>query len=166
MVDARALEPFDLNGPVLSEPRGFVVRPSAAGGFEAFAAALSRLLTRAMAEGLWWATIDLAEPHPNPGFAHLGPDEGGALYTEVAGDYYLPPAAQLDDGQRMALRELGWSDPVPDLSGGDDIQPRNHTRSWPIEQLPLACRHTLLTLAVVYGFHEDDRLQVRLDPFA
>jgi hypothetical protein len=36
----------------------------------------------------------------------------------------------------------------------------------PIEQLPLACRHTLLTLAVVYGFHEDDPLQVSLDPFA
>lgn len=116
MVDARALEPFDLDGPVLAEPRGFVVRPSAAGGFEACAAALSRLLTRAMDEGLWWATIDLAEPHPNPGFAHLGPDEDGALYTEVAGDYYLPPAAHLDDGQRTALRELGWSDPVPDLS--------------------------------------------------
>lgn len=71
-----------------------------------------------------------------------------------------------DDGQRTALRELGWGDPVPDLSGGDDIQPRNHTRSWPIEQLPLACRHTLLTLAVVYGFHEDDPLQVSFDPFA
>lgn len=166
MVDARALEPFDLDGPVLGEPRGFVVRPSAAGGFEACAAALSRLLTRAMDEGLWWATIDLAEPHPNPGFAHLGPDEDGALYTEVAGDYYLPPAAHLDDGQRTALRELGWGDPVPDLSGGDDIQPRNHTRSWPIEQLPTACRHTLLTLAIVYGFHEDDPLQVRLDPFS
>jgi hypothetical protein len=52
MVDARALEPFDWDGPVLSEPRGFVVRPSAAGGFEACAAALSRLLTRAMDEGL------------------------------------------------------------------------------------------------------------------
>jgi hypothetical protein len=51
MVDARALEPFDLNGPVLSEPRGFVVRPSAAGGFEACAAALSRLLTRGTGAG-------------------------------------------------------------------------------------------------------------------
>lgn len=122
MVDARALEPFDWSGPVLSEPGGFVVRPSAAGGFEACAAALSRLL--------------------------------------------IPRAAHLDDGQRTALRELGWGDPVPNLSGGDDIQPRNHTRSWPIEQLPLACRHTLLTLAVVYGFHEDDPLQVSLDPFA
>lgn len=166
MVDARALEPFDLDGPVLSEPRGFVVRPSAAGGFEACAAALSRLLTRAMDEGLWWATICLAEPHPNPAFAHLGPDEDGDLYTEVAGDYYLPPHAHLDDGQRMALRELGWDDPVPDLSGGDDIQPRDHTRSCPIQQLPLACRPTLLTLAVAYGFHEDDPLQVSLDPFA
>lgn len=48
MVDVGALRPFDWDGPVLSEPRRFVVRPSAAGGFEACAAALTRLLARAM----------------------------------------------------------------------------------------------------------------------
>lgn len=130
MVDARALEPFDLDGPVLSDARESVVRPAAAGGLEACAAALSRLLSRTMDEGLWWATIDLAEPHPNPGFAHLGPDDGGGLYTEVAGDYYLPDHARLDD-----------------------------------DQLPIACRHTLLTLVAVYGFDEDDPLQVHFGPF-
>jgi hypothetical protein len=165
VVDVGALQPFDWDGPALSEPRRFVVRPSAAGGFEACAAALTRLLARAMDEGLWWATIDLALPHPNPSFAHLGPDEGGALFTEVAGDYYLPLDWRLDPDQRAALRELGWGDPVPDLSGDDDIQPRNHTRSWPIQQLPEACRHTLLTLATVYGFTEDDPLQISLEPF-
>lgn len=65
----------------------------------------------------------------NPAFAHLGPDEGGKLYTEVAGDYYLPEPARLDDTQRAKLRDLGWADPVADLSGDDEIQPRNHTRS-------------------------------------
>ena len=54
---------------------------------------------------------------------------------------------------------------MPDLSGDDDIQPRNHTRSWPIQQLPEACHHTLRTLATVYGFTEDDPLQVTLEPF-
>lgn len=159
------LVPFDLDGPVLSESHTFVVTPASGGGFDACAAALARLLGLAMDEGLWWATIDLAEPHPNPGFAHLGPDEDGSLYTEVAGDYYLPRYVRLDEDQRAALRELGWADPVEDLSGDDEIQPRNHVRSWPIEQLPIACAHTLLTLASVYGFTGDDPLRVRLDPF-
>ena len=160
------LVPFDLDGPVLAHSRQFVVTPAAAGGFEACASALARLLARAMDEGLWWATIDLDEPHPNPGFAHLGPDEDGALYTEVAGDYYLPATHHLDAEQRARLRDLGWADPVPDLSGDDDIQPRNHTRSWPIEELPAACVHTLVTLVEVYGFTELDPLRISLDPFA
>ena len=54
---------------------------------------------------------------------------------------------------------------TPSFAGGDDIQPRNHVRSWPIEQLPTACAHTLLTLATVYGFTEDDPLRVGLEPF-
>jgi hypothetical protein len=74
------LRAFDSDEPVLSEPRSFVVRPSSAGGFEACAAALSRLLASAMDEGLWWATTCLAEPHPNPGFAHLGPDARGCTH--------------------------------------------------------------------------------------
>lgn len=158
-------EPFDLDGPVLKVSRQFIVTPSFGGGFDACATALARLLGRAMDEGLWWLTIDLAEPDSNPGFAHMGPDDDGALYTEVAGDYYLPPTARLDDAQKEALRELGWADPVPDLTGGDDIQPRNHTRSWPIVQLPLACAHTLLTLATVYDFSEDEPMRIGLDPF-
>lgn len=80
MDSINGLRAFDWDGPVLSEPRSFVVRPSSAGGFEACAAALFRLLASAMDEGLWWATICLAEPHPNPGFAHLGPDEGGCTH--------------------------------------------------------------------------------------
>ena len=90
------VSPFDLDGPALTEPRRFVVTPAAGGGLDVCAVALGRLFIRAMDEGLWWATIDLAEPHPNPGFAHLGPDEDGSLYTEVAGDYYLPVSARLD----------------------------------------------------------------------
>lgn len=78
MDSINGLRAFDWDGPVLSEPRSFVVRPSSAGGFEACAAALSRLLASAMEEGLWWATICLAEPHPNPGFAHLGPMHAAA----------------------------------------------------------------------------------------
>lgn len=84
---------------------------------------------RATDEGLWWATIAMPDDTANPAFAHLGPDEGGKLYTEVAGDYYLPEPARLDDTQRAKLRDLGWADPVADLSGDDEIQPRNHTRS-------------------------------------
>lgn len=80
MDSINGLRAFDWDGPVLSEPRSFVVRPSSAGGFEACAAALSRLLASAMDEGLWWATICLAEPHPNPGFAHLGPDARGCTH--------------------------------------------------------------------------------------
>ncbi len=126
-------------------------------------AALARLLAAASTEGLWWATINQPDGS-NPGFAHLGPDEGGALYTEVAGDYYLP--ARLNDDQRAELRRLGWADPVEDLSGGDDIQPRNHTRSWPAEQLADACDLVLVTLQAVYGFTEADTIGVYLDPFA
>ena len=63
------------------------------------------------------------------------------------------------------LHDLGWGDPVPDLSGDDEVQPRNHTRSWPITELPAACAHTLQTLATVYGFSEDEPLNVRLEPF-
>ena len=158
-------DPFDLDGPVLAESREFTVPPAHGGGWRPFGDALARLLTSATDEGLWWATICLPEEVGNPAFAHLGPDEGGALYTEVAGDYYLPPAARLSPDQWSKLRELGWGDPVPDLSGDDEIQPRNHTRSWPMADLRLAVEHVLGTLQVVYGFSEHDPVIVALDPF-
>jgi len=157
---------FDLDGPVLAHAQSFVVRPSASGGWALFTRALARLLATATDEGLWWATIAQADESVNPAFAHLGPDEGGELYTEVAGDYYLPVAARLNDEQRTTLRALGWADPVADLSGDDEIQPRNHTRSWPMNQLDDACEHVITTLHLVYGFSEDDAIGVWLDPFA
>ena len=83
----------------------------------------------------------------------------------MAGDFYLPPGFALDERQWAALRDLGWGDPVLTLSRDEEIQPRNHTRSWPVERLPEACAHVLLTLMSVYGFHEDDPLRVSLDPF-
>ena len=157
-------EPFDLDGPVLAESRSFTVIPARGGGWGPVGGALARLLTRATEEGLWWATICLPDGAANPAFAHLGPDEGGALYTEVAGDYYLPVSARLRDDQWVALCRLGWADPVPDLSGGDDIQPRNHTRSWPMAQLPEACEHVMATLQAVYGFTEQDPVVVPWTP--
>lgn len=159
------MEPFDLDGPVLAQPRAFELVPASAGGWAAVSVALARLLAAASTEGLWWATIDQPEG-ANPGFAHLGPDEDGSLYTEVAGDFYLPQDAHLDPGQWAALRRLGWADPVPDLSGDDEIQPRNHTRSWPVDELVDACDHVLMTLQCVYGFAETDTIGVYLDPFA
>lgn len=156
---------FDLDGPVLAHPRAFTVTPAAGGGWGPFTEALARLLSDATDEGLWWATIAMADQSANPGFAHLGPDEGGKLYTEVAGAYYLPEPARLDPAQRARLRELGWADPVADLSGDDEIQPRNHTRSWPMAELPEACAHVVATLQAVYGFTEDDAIGVYLDPF-
>ncbi len=156
---------FDLDGPVLAHPRAFTITPAAGGGWGPFTAALARLLAAATEEGLWWATITMADQSANPGFAHLGPDEGGKLYTEVAGDYYLPEPARLDPTQRARLRELGWADPVADLSGDDEIQPRNHTRSWPMAELPEACAHVVATLRAVYGFTDDDLIAVDLDPF-
>ena len=158
-------EPFDLDGPVLAESRAFTVIAAQGGGWRPLSGALARLLTRATQEGLWWATICLLDDDANPAFAHLGPDEGGALYTEVAGDYYLPVSARLSDDQWVQLRRLGWADPVPDLSGDDEIQPRNHTRSWPMAQLPEACEHVLATLQAVYGFTDQDPVVVALDPF-
>lgn len=156
---------FDLDGPVLAHPRAFTVTPAAGGGWGPFTVALARLLADATDEGLWWATIALADDTANPAFAHLGPDEGGKLYTEVAGDYYLPEPARLDPTQRAKLRDLGWADPVADLSGDDEIQPRNHTRSWPMAQLADACEHVIGTLQAVYGFTDHDAIAVYLDPF-
>ncbi|HMQ27755.1 MAG TPA: hypothetical protein PKA98_17325, partial [Acidimicrobiales bacterium] len=79
--------------------------------------------------------------------------------------YYLPEPARLDPTQRAKLRDLGWADPVADLSGDDEIQPRNHTRSWPMAQLPDACEHVIGTLQAVYGFTDHDAIGVYLDPF-
>jgi hypothetical protein len=109
-------EPFDLDGPVLAESRAFTVIPARGGGWGPLCGALARLLTRATQEGLWWATICLPDDAANRAFAHLGPDEGGALYTEVAGDYYLPVSARLTEDQWGTLRRLGWADPVPELA--------------------------------------------------
>lgn len=100
-------QPFDLGGPVLAEAQEFVVAPAHGGGWAVFAGALARLLARSTDEGLWWATIRLPDEAWNPAFAHLGPGDGGALYTEVSGDYHLPPSARLNDEQWAMLRDLG-----------------------------------------------------------
>jgi hypothetical protein len=157
--------PFDLDGPVLAGAQEFVVVPARGGGWAVFAGALARLLTTATDDGLWWATIRLPDEAGKPAFAHLGPDDGGALYTEVSGDYDLPPSARLNDEQWAMLRDLGWGDPVPDLSGDDEIQPRNHTRSWQMSELPVAVEHVFGTLQIVFGFSEAEPVIVNLDPF-
>jgi hypothetical protein len=151
---------------VLSEPRGFVVRPSAAGGFEACAAALSRLLTRAMDEGCGGRRSAWRSRTRTPVSCISVPTRAGTSSPRSPATTPCHLTLTSTTVNAPHWGELGWGDPVPDLSGDDDVQPRNHTRSWPIQQLPLACRHTLLTLAVVYAFHEDDPLQVSLDPFA
>lgn len=104
MDNINGLRAFDWDGPVLSEPRSFVVRPSSAGGFEACAAALSRLLASAMDEGLWWATISLAEPHPNPGFAHLGPDARGCTHPVPLPRTKLNPNSHVHRGTATTPR--------------------------------------------------------------
>ncbi len=48
----------------------------------------------------------------------------------------------------------------------DEIQPRNHTRTWPVDRLADACDQVLMTLQVVYGFTETDTIGVYVDPFA
>lgn len=50
MDSINGLRAFDWDGPVLSEPRSFVVRPSSAGGFEACAVELEEKAKHALLE--------------------------------------------------------------------------------------------------------------------
>jgi hypothetical protein len=152
-------ELFALDRPTFDQELVFQVVPRAGGGWPAFIEALARLLERCSQDGLWWATIDLGPDGSNPAFAHLGPDEGGRLWTEVSADAHLPVDAWLERHQVAQLRELGWEDPL-DAEGM-----RNFHRSWPADQLADACAHVVATLVDVYGFGDDDEVRVIVAPF-
>lgn len=153
-------DPFDISRPDIGRTEEFTVVPRSAGGWDAVAAAMARWLVRSSADGLWWATIGQLDDLSNAAFAHLGPDEGGRLWTEVAGDHHLPAGQQLDEAQQALLATLGWHEPL------DEEGMRNWHRSWPAADLPRACDHVFATLVDVYGFDEDQPLVVAVDPFS
>lgn len=152
-------DPFEIGRPDIGRTEEFTVVPRRAGGWHAVAAAMGRLLVRCSAGGLWWATIAQLDDLANAAFAHLGPDEGGKLWTEVAGNHHLPKDQQLDEAQHALLVSLGWSQPL------DEEGMQNWHRSWPAADLPLACHHVFATLVEVYGFDETQPLLVAVDPF-
>ena len=150
---------FSFDRPVFDDELVFEVVPRAGGGWAAFVTALTRLLERCSERGLWWATIDLGEEGRSSAFAHLGPDEGGTVWSEVSADAHLPVDAWLRPDQVAHLRGLGWVDPE------DEEGMRNFHRSWPAVQLADACAHTVATLTEVYGFGDDEVARVVVEPF-
>jgi hypothetical protein len=97
-----------------------------------------------------WLTVSQAG---SPYFAHLGANFDGQLFTEVTGSFYLGTDDVLSDAQVGRLRSLGWGDPVPDVDDDEEVQPRNHTRVWPVRiDVHAAAWHVVLTLSAVYGF--------------
>ncbi len=150
---------FAMDRPAFDDELVFEVAPRAGGGWEPFTVALSRLLERASEVGLWWATLDLGNEGRLAAFAHLGPDDGGQLWTEVSADAHLPVDHWLDRRQVETLRTLGWNDPQ------DEEGMRNFHRSWPASALPQACAEVVSTLVEVYGFRDDDIVRVIVAPF-
>lgn len=150
---------FAMDRPVFEEVLEFEVVPRAGGGWIAFVHALTRLLERCSEVGLWWATIDLGEDGRSPAFAHLGPDEGGTVWTEISADAHLPVDAWLTPEQVQRLRAMGWSDPL------DEEGMRNFHQSWPAAQLADACAHAVGSLAEVFGFRDDEAVRVVVAPF-
>ena len=153
-------ELFSMDRPAFDETVVFEVVPRAGGGWGPFVTALARLLERCSEVGLWWATIDLGDEGRSPAFAHLGPDEGGTVWTEVSADAHLPVDAWLSRDQVERLRALGWHDPL------DEEGMRNFHRSWPADHLADACGHVVQSLVEVYGFRDDDVVRVVVAPFA
>ncbi|HVM09179.1 MAG TPA: hypothetical protein VM345_11990 [Acidimicrobiales bacterium] len=148
---------FDIDRPPIRAAREYVVTVRAGGGWEAFAGALTRLLTRCSEEGLWWATIDLASER-TPAFAHLGPDDNNMVWTEVSSEFYLP-GFTITDKQVDALHRLGWDDPL------DEPGMENYHRSWNAADLEQAVVHVVATLVDVYGFDDNDEVRVLVEPF-
>lgn len=150
---------FDLGRPAFDETVVYEVVPRAAGGWEAVTVALVRLLERCTETGLWWATIDQGDDGATSAFAHLGPDEGGAIWAEVSADFHLPEEDRLTDEQEASLVGRGWSTPL------DEEGMQNFHRSFGGGQLGPACAEVLATLRDVYGFEEADVLRVIVEPF-
>ena len=114
------------------------------------------LLARCSVDGLWWATIDRND---EGAFAHLGPDEGGAIWTEVSSDFHLPAGRGLTAHQHSALVARGWNLPL------DEEGMENFHRSYPPDELSAACFEVVDTLTDVYGFREHGVLRVIVEPF-
>ncbi len=158
---------LDLGRPSLQVHERFRLRPEAGGGWEAVAVALTRKLQALAQLGLTWVRVERDERQGWPYFAQFAPDEGGALFSEVVGNFYIgEPDARLGPSQLAQLRDLGWGDPVEDPSTDDNIQPRNHTRTWPVPiDFGSAASLVVVTLAAVYGIAEEEELLVSVDPW-
>lgn len=150
---------FDLDRPPIDGSLVFEVVPAAGGGWRAVTAALVRLLERCSAEGLWWATVDLGDDGRTTAFAHLGPDEGDSIWTEVSSDFHLPDRDWLTPLQQVTLVGRGWKLPL------DEDGMQNFHRSYAAGDLAAACREVIDTLVEVYGFREDETLRVIVEPF-
>lgn len=150
---------FDMARPALDRSLYFEVLPATAGGWPAVTGALVRLLERCSADGLWWATVDLGDDGRTDAFAHLGPDDGGAVWTEVSSDSHLRESDWLTPDQQAALVARGWKLPL------DENGMENFHRSYPGADLRAACREVMNTLTDVYGFREDEVLRVIVEPF-
>lgn len=146
----------------------YKIVPRAGGGWEPFVVALARKLA-ALDLGAAWVTLWRSAGGAKY-FAHFGPDEDGALFTEVCGNYYIAAsmghADLLSDDQVGALVALGFGEAIDDPEGGDEVQPRNHTRTWPA---PIdwvgAVAAVVLALVEVYGVSDHDELTVAIDEF-
>src|SRR5262245_16964753 len=90
----------------------FMVRPISAGGWEAIASALTRLLVRLSASGERHCVIVVVDASKNHYVQFMVRDDG-SLWAEAVGDCNLV-GSPLDDDQRDALAHLGWNAPDPD----------------------------------------------------
>jgi hypothetical protein len=110
-----------------------------------------------------WASV--SQPG-SPYFANLGSNMDGGLFTEVTGNFYLDEEDHLDGEQIAQVQALGWDDPLDDPSDDEDLQPRNHTRIWPVPlDLDTACWHVAVTLVTVYGFDLEEPVLVEVGLF-
>lgn len=157
--DEPTVAPFDLDRLAFDKILVFEIVPRSGGGWEAVSAALERLLQRCSDLGTWWATIDLGDDGRTTAFAHLGPDEGDRIWTEVSADFHLPMEDWLTPLQRTALEARGWSLPL------DEDGMQNFHRSYDAHELGAACAEVLGTLRDVYGFDERDQVRVIVEPF-
>lgn len=130
--------------PALDRSLYFEVLPATAGGWPAVTGALVRLLERCSADGLWWATVDLGDDGRTDAFAHLGPDDGGAVWTEVSSDSHLRESDWLTPDQQAALVARGWKLPL-DENGMENFHRSYRHRG--INRGPSAAFAVLLPLA-------------------
>ena len=147
-------ELFDVDELSPDQTVVFEVVPRSGGGWDAVSAALTRLLGRSTDATWWWATIDLGDDGRTMAFAHIGPDEGEAIWAEVSADFHLPEEEWLTPSQRSALEARGWSQPL------DEDGMQNFHRSYDGDELGAACTEVLETLRQVYGFDDSDQIRV------